>query len=185
MDASAEQIANAPEHPGVEYRTARAEATGLPDDSVDALTVGQALHWFDIERFGAEARRVLAADGVLVCVSYGLCEVVPGVDAAVSLLYGDVLERFWPPERALVESGYAGIELPGTALPAPELAMNLHWTVDDMLGYLRTWSAAKRYAEAEGRDAVALVEERLRSTWGSGDRFVRWPLTVVARRLGG
>lgn len=185
MDASAEQIANAPEHPGVEYLTARAEATGLPGASVDALTVAQALHWFDIERFAAETRRVLAPDGLLVCVSYGLCEIVPDVDAAVASLYGDVLERFWPPERALVESGYEGIELPGTALPAPELAMELHWFVDDMLGYLRTWSAAKRYRAAEGQDAVALVEKRLRGAWGSGQRPVRWPLTIIARRFGG
>ncbi len=185
MDASAEQIANAREHPGVEYRTAPAEATGLPDNSVDALTVGQALHWFDIERFGAEVRRVLAPDGLLVCVSYGLCEVVPGVDAVVESLYGDILERYWPPERALVESGYEGIELPGTTLAAPELSMSLEWSTDDMLGYLRTWSAAKRYRQAQGQDAVALIEERLRGAWGSGPRPVRWPLTVIARRLGG
>jgi len=185
IDASAEQIANAPEYPGVEYRTARAEATGLPGGSVDALTVGQALHWFDIEAFGAEAERLLAGGGLLVCVSYGLCEVVPEVDAAVRTLYADVLDSHWPPERALVESGYADVRLPGLDVPAPEFAMLLHWRVDDMLGYLRTWSAAKRYRQAEGHDAVVLVEERLRGAWGSGPRPVRWPLTVIARRLGG
>ena len=61
-DASAAQIATAPAHPGVEYRLAPAEASGLADASIDLITVAQALHWFDLERFyagttGAQAGR--------------------------------------------------------------------------------------------------------------------------------
>jgi len=36
-----------------------AEATTLPDASVDLVAAGQAFHWFDRERFRAECRRVL------------------------------------------------------------------------------------------------------------------------------
>jgi ubiquinone/menaquinone biosynthesis C-methylase UbiE len=48
-DASAEQIAHARRHPRVRYRVAPAEASGLPDRSVDLISVAQALHWFDLE----------------------------------------------------------------------------------------------------------------------------------------
>ncbi|HTO74391.1 MAG TPA: methyltransferase domain-containing protein, partial [Gemmatimonadales bacterium] len=41
-DVSAKQIANATPHPRVEYRTAPAEESGLPDHSVDLVTVAQA-----------------------------------------------------------------------------------------------------------------------------------------------
>ncbi|HTZ89404.1 MAG TPA: methyltransferase domain-containing protein [Alloacidobacterium sp.] len=40
-----------------------AEATGLPSDAFDLITVGQALHWFDLERARAEFSRILRTDG--------------------------------------------------------------------------------------------------------------------------
>ena len=40
------------------YITAPAEATTLPDKSIDAITVAQALHWFDPVEFVRECRRI-------------------------------------------------------------------------------------------------------------------------------
>src|SRR5262245_37971020 len=74
-DASKEQIASATPHRRVEYRVAPAEQSGLVDESVSLITVAQALHWFDLERFYAEAKRVLAPGGVLAAWAYGINEV--------------------------------------------------------------------------------------------------------------
>ncbi|MBI5047056.1 class I SAM-dependent methyltransferase [Candidatus Micrarchaeota archaeon] len=43
-----------------------AEATTLPAESVDVITVGQALHWFDLERARVEFRRILRKAGLVV-----------------------------------------------------------------------------------------------------------------------
>jgi Methyltransferase domain len=40
-----------------------AEATGLPSHSFDLITVGQALHWFDLSHARAEFSRILRQDG--------------------------------------------------------------------------------------------------------------------------
>jgi SAM-dependent methyltransferase len=40
-----------------------AEATGLADDSVDLITVAQAMHWFDLERTREEFARILRPGG--------------------------------------------------------------------------------------------------------------------------
>src|ERR1043166_2031069 len=69
-DASAEQIASAPRLNNIEYRVALAEQSGLPDKSVGLITVAQALHWFDRERFFAEAQRVLEPGGILAVWVY-------------------------------------------------------------------------------------------------------------------
>ncbi len=45
-----------------------AEATTLPDESVDYVTAGQAFHWFDVARARREWRRVLRPDGWAVLV---------------------------------------------------------------------------------------------------------------------
>src|SRR5450756_451873 len=62
-DASAEQIASASRQANIEYRVATAEPSGLPDQSVQLVTVAQALHWFNLDRFYAEVNRVLAPGG--------------------------------------------------------------------------------------------------------------------------
>ena len=182
-DASRRQIDAAMDAPGVSYRVATAEASGLPDESVDLVTVGQALHWFDRERFFAEARRVLVPGGILAAWCYELCNVSADCDAIVGRLHNDILWPHWPPERRLVEERYAGITFPGSELVAPEFAMRVRWEAADMLGYLRTWSACQRYRREHGDDPVDLIETELRAAWGSGPRTVRWPLTVRVSRL--
>ena len=181
-DASAAQIDAAIAHPGVSYRVASAEASGLEAASVDLVTVGQALHWFDTARFFAEASRVLVPDGCVAAWCYELCTVSPRCDAVVERLYTDITGPFWPPERRLIEERYAGIDFPGTPVEAPAFEMSAQWTADDMLGYLRTWSACQRYQRRHGHDPVELVEDELRKAWGTDRRTVRWPLTVRLSR---
>jgi SAM-dependent methyltransferase len=159
-----------------------AEESGLRAASADLITVAQALHWFDIERFFGEAQRVLAPGGVLAVWSYALCTVDPGCDAVVLHLYRE-LDEYWPPERRIVDEGYRGIELPMPAVAAPDFAMTTAWTAEAMLGYLRTWSASRRYLRAQGADPVDAIEAPLRAAWGGGAREVRWPLALkVGRR---
>lgn len=121
--------------------------------------------------------------GALAVWCYELCHVTPDVDAVVARLYSDIVGDYWPPERALIERGYRDIELPGAELDVPPAEMRLSWHVDDMLGYLATWSACSRYARAEGSDPVALVEPELKTAWGGERRDVRWPLTIRVCRL--
>jgi SAM-dependent methyltransferase len=51
--------------PGVRSLAGSAEAIPLPGASVDAVLVGQALHWFDMAVAGPEIARVLVHGGVL------------------------------------------------------------------------------------------------------------------------
>ncbi len=182
-DASEAQIDAAIAHAGVSYRVASAEDSGLQDVSVDLVTVGQALHWFDSGRFFVEASRVLVPGGCVAAWCYELCNVTPDCDTVVDRLYTDIVGPFWPPERHLIEECYAGIGFPGTAIAAPAFEMSAQWRVDDMLGYLRTWSACQRYQRQNGGDPVGLIKDDLCTAWGAAPRTVRWPLTVRVARL--
>jgi ubiquinone/menaquinone biosynthesis C-methylase UbiE len=71
-DASEKQISSAQPHEHVEYRVAPAENSGVQSDTVDLIMVAQALRWFDLERFYAEARRVLKPHGILAASAYNL-----------------------------------------------------------------------------------------------------------------
>ncbi|HEX3647631.1 MAG TPA: class I SAM-dependent methyltransferase [Pseudonocardiaceae bacterium] len=65
--------------PYVRSHQGPAEQIPLPDDSVNAVVVGQALHWFDLDRAVPEIRRVLRPGGVLVTAWNGYDDRVPWV----------------------------------------------------------------------------------------------------------
>lgn len=182
-DPSAEQVARAPRHPAVRYTVARAEASGLPGAAVDLVSAAQAAHWFDHDAFAAEARRVARPRALVALYGYGKAYVSPEVDAAIDHLYTDLVGSDWPPERRYIEEGYRTLPFAFAEIPAPAFDMRAEWTLDQLLGYLRTWSAVARHGEREGWDPVALIEERLAAAWGPGPRVVRWPLLLRAGRV--
>jgi len=180
-DASADQIAHATPHSGVEYRVATAERSGLADRSVDLVTAAQALHWFDTHAFFDEVRRVFVPGGVLAVWCYNLLEVEPSIDRVVRRFYTDTVGPFWPAERRLVETGYRTIAFPFPELPVPAFTMEHAMTLSQLGGYVRTWSATMRYVEARGHDPVDALLEELAPYWGDA-RITRWPLAVRAGR---
>lgn len=182
-DASEEQIGSATPNPRIEYRVARAEKSNLEAASCNLVTVAQALHWFDLPAFHNEAKRVLKPEGVLAVWSYNLLRIDSSIDAIVNRFYAETVGPFWPPERKIVENGYRDLPFPFEEINAPEFSMTAEWSIDALLGYLRTWSASQRYQEKLGQDPVTLIESELRDAWPeSEDRLpVGWPLVI---RLG-
>jgi len=181
-DASEKQIANAEQHPHVEYRVATAENSELPSSSVDLITIAQALHWFDLEKFYSEVRRVLKPRGVIGATAYKLAMVTPVIDAVVNHYYSDVVGPYWPDERMLVEK-FEKLPLAFDRIETPRFEMVAHWNLNQLVGYLRTWSATQRFMAAEKCDPLKEVEQELRSAWGEEERRVVWPLTVKVGHL--
>lgn len=184
-DPSAAQIAHAPVHPAIEYRVEPAESPSLADGSADLITVAQAFHWFEHDRFIVQARRVARPGAVVAVWSYGLSSVTAPVDAIFHELYSDILGAYWPPERRHIENGYADLPFPFASVAAPDFAMTLRWTLAEYLAYLRSWSASQRYLSDMGEDAVARIVPAMTRAWGEGDqaREVSWPLNLRVGRV--
>jgi SAM-dependent methyltransferase len=184
-DASETQVRSAFPHPRVSYRVAPAERSGIEDASVDAITVAQAVHWFDIPAFYREAERVLKPGGVLAVWAYAVFASTPEIDRVVDHLYREIVGPYWPPDRGMIERGYEDVHLPFDPVDPPSFAMEKDWTLDDAIGYLGTWSATRGYLAARGHDPVALVRDELAAAWGGGTQRVWWPLFLkVARKAG-
>jgi SAM-dependent methyltransferase len=185
-DASAQQLAAAPAHARVQYRVAAAEDSGLASGSADLITVAQALHWFDLPRFYAEAQRVLKPDACLAVWTYGNMRMADAdIDAVVGQFARDVVGPYWPPERRLVDSGYRALPFPFAELEPPAFVMEQRWTLARLLGYFGSWSATVRYVAATGHDPIAELGARLAAAWGDtqAPRLIIWPLSLrVGRR---
>ena len=181
-DASEQQIANAERYRRVEYRVATAEDSGLESSSIDLITVAQGLHWLDLEKFYPEVGRVLKPRGVIAVTAYKLARVSPQVDNVVNRYYSEIVGRYWPAERVLVEK-FEELPFPFAEIEVPRFEMAARWNVEQLLGYLRTWSATQQFVAAEKRDPLAEVETELRQGWGAEQRRVVWPLTVRVGKL--
>ncbi len=185
-DASAEQVKNATPHPNVEYAVAPAERCPLASGSADLVTVAQALHWFDIDRFFAEVRRVCKPGGVVAVWSYDLHSVNADVDPVLDRLQSEFVGPYWPPERALVDAGYRTIPFPFTEIPSPRLEMTTSWDLPTLVGYMNTWSATKRFEKANGFNPLDRLSEAFAAAWGEPAtvRTVRWKLAIRVGRVG-
>jgi ubiquinone/menaquinone biosynthesis C-methylase UbiE len=188
-DASNQQIRHAQRSSNIEYGVESAEHSSLDDNCVDLVVAAQAYHWFDRPAFLAEVRRVLKPGGLLAILSYQLASVDEGeagkrIDDVVRVLWGDILDGWWPEERALVDDGLQGLEFPFDDVAAPPFEMKMHWRMDELLKYLGTWSSVKKYQAATGTDPLELITPDLEAVWGEPGRALKivWPVDLRVLR---
>ena len=185
-DPSAAQLAHATRHARVAYALGRESHSGLPDGAAHLVTAAQAAHWFDLDAFYAEARRVLAPRGIIALWCYGAMHVGDELDPVLTWFYQDRIGRYWPPERALVDAGFATLPFPFASIPVPALEMHAVMSRHELLGYIGTWSAVARGRIVEGTDPLGELVARLTPLWPDADerRLVRWPLGIRAGHVG-
>jgi SAM-dependent methyltransferase len=184
-DFSAKQIEQAERNAKVRYLVAPADQSPIEHSSADMVTVAQALHWFNLESFYREVRRVTKPGGILAVWSYEMHNITPEIDAIVQRLYSDIVGPYWPPERKIVEEGYRTLPFPFDELAPPRFKMVQSWNLERVLGYLESWSATQRYRKDTGRDPLALIADQLKAAWGDPERErdVVWPLNVRVGRV--
>ncbi len=180
-DASAEQIGHALPHPRVHYRVALAEASGLPDRSVDLISVATALHWFDLQKFYAEVRRVARPGALLAVYSHDWFYLSPELDPLVDRCLLRPIESYWLPNLRLLWNHYRTIDFPFEEVTEPHLAMYLSWTLDQLLSYYRTWSATRSKIGAEGEQFLVDARNALAAAWGDPDQQRTVVMPMVAR----
>lgn len=184
-DASPEQLAHAARRVNVEYRHARAEESGIESGSVDLAVSAQAAHWFDLDRYYAEVRRVAADDALVALVTYGIGDVDGAPGEVFSRFHSVVLASHWPPERRHVEAGYRTLPFPFDEIAPPSLLLRDEWTLEQLQGYVETWSAVRSLVREQGDAPLSGLRSELARAWGdpARRREIRWPLSVRVGRV--
>jgi ubiquinone/menaquinone biosynthesis C-methylase UbiE len=184
-DPSAEQIKNATQKSNIEYRVASAEYSNLPASSVDLITVAQALHWFDFDKFFTEVRRVAKPDAIIAVWSYELCKIDKEIDKVFLHFYNDILGNYWAPERKYVENAYSTIPFPFTEVKENVFYMKKQWNLQDFMGYLSTWSAVQKYIKINGTNPLELVAADFEKAWinPAAVKEISFPVTVKIGRV--
>ena len=118
-----------------------------------------------------------APGGVVAVWTYEKFRVDDAVDGVIDAFYENVVGAWWPPERRYVELGYRTLPFPWREAAAPAFAHETEWDLDQVVGYLGSWSSVQRYKDRHGRDPLPDLRGPLESVWGgSGRRRLRWPI---------
>lgn len=177
-DISDAQLANAVVKDNIIYKTERAEQTSFPDNSFDLITVGQAIHWFDLVPFYREAARVGKGGCIIAAWGYNLLRVSPAIDKIIDNFYFNVVGTYWDQERQYVAEAYENIKFPFNELATPKFEIKTSWDASQILGYLNSWSSVQHYIQQKGFNPVDLIEKELIQEWGKEPRELSFPLFI-------
>lgn len=181
-DISSKQLEHAEQKENIHYLQARAEAVPIPDNSIDLITVAQAIHWFDFKAFYQEVRRVAKPAALLAVWGYGLIMISAEIDPILDLLYNRILGVYWDKERRLIDKHYQSIPFPFDEISTPGFVIRSQWTRKQLLGYLSSWSSLQHYVRELHDSPLPYFEDAIAPYWKPGEKKeVRFP---VFMRLG-
>lgn len=183
-DISEKQLNNAIQRANIEYSKQPAELTNFPDQHFDLITVAQAAHWFDHEKFNKEVKRVLKPNGVIVLFGYGLVQVQGDPGQLIKDFYWNVTKPYWDSERDHIVEEYQTIPF-----PFQEIQVNQNFdiisemTLEQLTGYIGTWSAVQHFIKSNGYQPVNNLRADLKSVWKEGMKRVNFPVFIRAGKV--
>ena len=150
--------------------------------ATDLITVGQAVHWFDFDKFYAEVNRTLKSNGVIAILGYGKLQIDQEIDPIIDRLYFDILGKYWDKERRYIDENYQTIPFPFDEIKCPVFSNTYNWTLEQLIGYLETWSALSHYKKQNNKNPMEQVKQELRKNWtGNIKKKINFP---VLTRIG-
>lgn len=180
-DVSQAQLDNARQAPNIKYLVAPAESTSLETNAFDLITVAQAIHWFDIDQFYREVKRVSTKNALLGVIGYNRLLVDQQIDPIIHAYYEKMFTGAgFKGCRRLVETEYRTISFPFEEITSPKFYAEYEWTIEDLNGFFYSWSSVQKYREKHGEDPTTTIIEQLRPVWGK-KRRVSFPVFL---RLG-
>ena len=160
-DINTNQIENSLSHNRINYSVQNSEKTDFKSKYFDVICVAQCLHWFDLEKFFKEVDRVLKNDGVFACWGYSFFSIDDEIDSLIKTELLDKINQFWSEKNKILHDGYRKIHFPYEKIEHQKIDMILKWTLNDLLDYLSTWSAVKRYDEINKTSIIDSLKQVL------------------------
>lgn len=182
-DISQKQIDKAKPATNIYYSVQPADKTDFADNTFDLITVSQALHWFATDEFYNEVKRVARPSSVLAAWSYSLLHISPEIDKQIRSFYRNIVGPYWDAERKYVDEEYKTIPFPFEEITAPAFNMEYDWTIDELEGYIDTWSAVQKFISENNFNPVREVIERVSPYWKEERKKISFPLHIRMARI--
>jgi ubiquinone/menaquinone biosynthesis C-methylase UbiE len=176
-DISQKQLDKAHQVSNVFYSVQHAEQTNFPDNTFDLITVSQALHWFRLDKFYAEVKRVARPDAWIAVWMYNLPSVSPEIDKLVNTqLYKNTLGKYWDYERKYVDDNYTTLSFPFSEIHTSVFTIQLEWTLEELEGYINSWSALQKFIEANQFSPADQLIKQIQPHWKNEKMKIVFPV---------
>ncbi len=185
-DASKTQIQNAIQHVKVIYRVAPSETSGIEAHSVNLVTVATAIHWFSLNKFYNEVKRVLVPGGTLAVWNYGESNVNKHIDSIFHRFLYEVIGSYAAPEFWKGIHQETEIDFPFERIKTPQFKIKKLWSFDDYINFVMTWSPVQKYISVNNSNPVRLIFDELKNAWGNENekKEISWNLMLKAAKIG-
>lgn len=178
-DLSENQLQEAVKWENITYETRTAEETVKFQNHFDLITVAQAVHWFDFEKFYVNVNKSLKKNGVLALIGYSVLTTEGTLNEIIQQFYNDIIGRYWDAERDHLDNHYRSIPFPFREEVVPTFKMEVQWTQEQFLNYLNTWSAVKHYERENHKNPLKLIKNEVKLYWGKEEkRLFEFPLLL-------
>ena len=175
-DISDKQMANGYKSPNIFYSVSSAEHTSFQPAMFGLITVAQAAHWFNLDKFYDEVVRVAKPKCVLAVWGYGLLSINAAFDERLQYFYKNIIGPYWDIERRLLDEEYKTISFPFKEIPVPVFHFSKQWDIAHLHGYLNTWSAVQKFIKVNAFNPVDGFLENAQSLLGKGLMEIHFPL---------
>jgi len=181
-DISAKQLENAYQGDNIFYFQT-GETIMFSSKRFDLICVAQAIHWFDRDKFYTEVKRVAKPEAVIAIWGYGLLNIHSGIDFLIEDFYVNIIGPYWDKERKLVDEEYKTISFPFKEIEVPSFSFSFQWTIDELQGYLNTWSSVQKYIKENQTNPVEKLIDQIRPLWHREKIDVKFPLFLRLGRI--
>lgn len=178
-DSSIEQLQRANPHPRIRFENWSAERSRLEPGSVDCICAFMAAHWFNLDQFYKEARRVGVKDGVIALFCYGepfvaehpvVSEVLADISGKIGAFGGPAIQR--------MRDGYKNLPFPFfDEVTMPPMSAKKELTGHQMISYFRSRASVIDYYHRTGVDLGLELKRHLTAKNLCETTFLLcWPL---------
>ena len=183
-DISQDQLKHAPEIKNVEYYNIPAEQTDFPSDYFDLITVAQAIHWLDFEKFYKEVNRTAGQDALIAVIGYGMVRINKKLNPLIDKFYKYNFSEYFSENREYLDRHYATIPFPFDEIESPKFIQRIEWSINDLEGYLNSWSTVQKFKEEEGFNPAEDLLKEIEPLWPEGEKKeVAFPVFLRLGRI--
>jgi hypothetical protein len=166
-DISSKQIEQAEKVSNIFYSVQPSGHTNIESNSVNLITVAQAIHWFNFENFYAEVKRVATRSAFIAVWTYSFLQIDEAIDQIIRNYHFNFLGNYWDAERKYVDDEYKNIPFPFERINTPQFFIEKQWSLMELEGYLNTWSVLQKYIAANASNPVPDLINSIKPLWGT------------------
>ena len=172
IDINKEQLDNGFQSKNIEYFCGTLDKfikeKDIISNSIDLITIAQALHFLDIDDFFIKANKILKPNGIIFCCVYifPTCE-NNEITNLINYCYYDLLNEYWEDFRKIANLKYKNINFPFEEISVPNECkfIDIYWSKAQLIEFMNTWTAISKAIKLTGKNPLDKVLFQLDKIW--------------------